>query len=116
MGTLDSIGMGISMSGISGLGMGFSMSTRGNDQERTKRLEEVIARIKARPGRVSPEGIKLLGERTGMDTAMEEKNGTTLCMIAGGSVLVDVRGVKTRSISSTDTCRSNSIRSIRSMT
>jgi hypothetical protein len=87
-GSLDSIGMGISMSG---LGMGLSMAGRGTDQERRKRLEEVVAKIKARPGRVSPEGLRLLAEKTGMDAWLEPKgNFTTLCSIAGRSVVVDV--------------------------
>jgi hypothetical protein len=92
LGVLDSIGMGITMSGMSGLNMGLSSMGRGTDEERRKRLEDVVAHIQARPGRVTPTNVKRLGERSGMTTQLEESktDSSSVCTIAGGSVMVDV--------------------------
>ncbi|KAF2435709.1 hypothetical protein EJ08DRAFT_285945 [Tothia fuscella] len=96
MGGLDNFGMGISMSGgLSGFGMagGLSSTGRGTDEERRKRLEDVVAHIKARPGRITPANVKTLGERTGMFTEIsrDTKESVDTISIAGGSVLIDVK-------------------------
>ncbi|KAF2403756.1 hypothetical protein EJ06DRAFT_546889 [Trichodelitschia bisporula] len=100
MGGLDGgIGMGISMSGLSALGISASMMGRGDDEERRKRLEAVVALVKTRPGKVSPEGLELLARNCGMEAMLDpplapRRNGTRECAIAGATVLVDVKFAK----------------------
>ncbi|KAF4534723.1 uncharacterized protein LTHEOB_2698 [Lasiodiplodia theobromae] len=66
------VGMGISMSGMSGLGLGMgltsSMGGRPDDTEQRKRLEAIIATLRARPGRVSREGMERLARQLGLSS------------------------------------------------
>ncbi|KAF2493465.1 hypothetical protein BU16DRAFT_563624 [Lophium mytilinum] len=86
------VGMGISMSGLSGLGLtGSSMGGRADDDERRRRLEAIIATLRARPGRVSQEGVERLSKRCGLDFSSEtQKNGQVIKAIAGRSFILDV--------------------------
>ncbi|KAF2812451.1 uncharacterized protein BDZ99DRAFT_569126 [Mytilinidion resinicola] len=86
------VGMGISMSGLSGLGLtGSSMGGRADDDERRRRLEAIIATLRARPGRVSQEGVERLSKRCGLDFSSEtQKNGQVIKAIAGKSFILDV--------------------------
>lgn len=93
MGGLDGgIGMGISMSGISQLGMGLSMTGRASDEERRKRLEEVVSQVKQRPGRVSPGGLEALAKRFGFDADVfpNRREGTFMCVLAGTYIMIEV--------------------------
>jgi len=101
LGALDGgVGMSISMSGISGLGlMGSSMggSSRVDDEERRKRLEAVVGILAQKPGRVSREGVERLARKHGFeyqedtkDVREDIKKGRKLLTIAGQTVLIDV--------------------------
>ena len=93
VGIEGSVGMGISMSGISNLGLGSSsMGGRGDDEERRKRLEAVLGKLKIRNGRVSEEGIERLSRRCGLEALWEDrrKDGTKVLSIAGQTMLIDV--------------------------
>ena len=92
------VGMGISMSGISTLGLGgSSMGGRGDDEERRKRLEAVLGKLRTKNGRVSEEGIERLSRRCGLEALWEErrKDGTKVLSIAGQTMLIDVCEVLT---------------------
>lgn len=107
------MGLGMSMSGMSQLGfgnmgMGMDMATgssRGvqaravDDEERRKRLEQVIATVRSRPGRVSEEALERLGRRLGLDTQCDPPlgqgkgvtwNGVRQLAIAGQTFVVDI--------------------------
>ena len=91
------VGMGISMSGMSGLGglglAGSSMGGRADDEERRRRLEAVIATVGARPGRVSQEGVRSLCQRCGLGLAYmpgEQGEGKKSMGIAGKGIVLDV--------------------------
>ena len=90
------VGMGISMSGISALGLtGSSMGGRGDDEERRKRLEAVLGTLRTRNGRVSEEGIEKLSRRHGLEALWEDrrKDGVKVLSIAGQTMLIDVSGI-----------------------
>ena len=93
-GTLEGgVGMGISMSGISALGLGgSSMGGRGDDEERRKRLEAVLAKLRVKNGRVSEEGVERLSRKMGLEALWEDrrKDGTKVLSIAGQTMLIDV--------------------------
>ena len=94
VGIEDGVGMGISMSGISTLGLGgSSMGGRGDDEERRKRLEAVLEKLKVKNGRVSEEGIERLSRRCGLEALWEDrrKDGAKVLSIAGQTMLIDVR-------------------------
>ncbi|KAF2096577.1 hypothetical protein NA57DRAFT_58481 [Rhizodiscina lignyota] len=105
------MGLGMSMSGISqmgfgNLGMGMEIGgSRGvqgramDDEERRKRLEQVIAMVGSRPGRVSEESLERLGRRLGLDTQCDPPlgqgkganwNGVRQLAIAGQTFVVDI--------------------------
>ncbi|KAF1957199.1 hypothetical protein CC80DRAFT_525310 [Byssothecium circinans] len=90
------IGMGISMSSM---GMGMSMSQlglsqlgRGDEDERRRRLENVIQMLKARPGRVSEEGIIALCRKEGMEfeRAVESDGSVVLTLVIGNEAMCDI--------------------------
>jgi len=89
------VAMGFSMSGLSAIGLGkTSTSGRPDDEERRRRLIEIIRLLGTRYPRISPEGIESLGKRYGMDVQMEPPNkaGIAEVAIAGfnGSFMVTV--------------------------
>jgi hypothetical protein len=88
-GLFSSVGMGLSGSGLSGMG-GLSMAGPPTEEERRRRLEDVVAQVKRRPGRISPEGVKLLAGRSGMDTELVTKTSGTLCALAGSYFILDI--------------------------
>ena len=66
------VGMGISMSQMSGLGLGLgSVGARADEEERRRRLEGVVSRVGAHPGRVSRDGIERVGKRLGLEVQWE---------------------------------------------
>lgn len=89
------VGMGISMSGMSGLGLGMgltsSMGGRPDDTEQRKRLENIIATLKARPGRVSREGMERLAKQLGLSSeVMSDSPGEQQLLLAHTSFMLDV--------------------------
>ncbi|KAF2458558.1 mediator of RNA polymerase II transcription subunit 1-domain-containing protein [Lineolata rhizophorae] len=98
------VGMGLSMSGMSGLGLGTGSSVGGgfaravDDEERRKRLETVVAMLATKKGRVSEEGVERVARKLGLECLWEEKGGKgsasterrRLLSIAGQTVLVDI--------------------------
>ncbi|KAF2706150.1 hypothetical protein K504DRAFT_74723 [Pleomassaria siparia CBS 279.74] len=88
------IGMGISMSGMgmSSLGLSASAMGRADEDERRRRLENIIATLKTKPGRVSEEGIIGLCKKEGLDVEREEMpDGTiSLALVIGSEVMCDV--------------------------
>ncbi|KAK8197386.1 mediator of RNA polymerase II transcription subunit 1-domain-containing protein [Phyllosticta capitalensis] len=88
------VGMGISMSGMSGLGLGMglgsSMGGRPDDTEQRKRLESIIATLKARPGRVSKEGVERLAKQVGMSSEVLSDAAGEQLLLAHTSILLDV--------------------------
>lgn len=90
------VAMGFSMSGISGMGLG-KMSTTGrpDDEERRKRLIEILRLLGTRYPRISPEGVEALGNRYGLDAVVEPPDRFKEmgeCVVAGrnGSFMVTV--------------------------
>ncbi|QDS67927.1 hypothetical protein FKW77_008647 [Venturia effusa] len=90
-GLFSSVEMGFTGSGLSNLG-GLSMNRPPTEEERKARLESVVAIIKQRPGRISPEGVKRLCELCGFEThVMSTKKGAaTECSIAGNHFMLMV--------------------------
>ncbi|KAL1619027.1 hypothetical protein SLS54_006878 [Diplodia seriata] len=89
------VGMGISMSGMSGLGLGMgltsSMGGRPDDTEQRKRLEAIIATLKARPGRVSREGMERLARQLGLSSeVMSDSHGGQQLLLAHTSFMLDI--------------------------
>ena len=89
------VAMGFSMSGLSGLGLGkTSTSGRPDDEERRRRLMEIIRLLGTCYPRISPEGIESLGKRYGMDVQMEPPNRVGIAEVAvagfNGSFMVTV--------------------------
>ncbi|KAH7062563.1 mediator of RNA polymerase II transcription subunit 1-domain-containing protein [Macrophomina phaseolina] len=89
------VGMGISMSGMSGLGLGMgltsSMGGRPDDTEQRKRLEHIIATLKARPGRVSREGMERLARQLGLSSeVMSDSHGEQQLLLAHTSFMLDI--------------------------
>lgn len=90
--------MGFSMSGISGLGLGkTSMTGRPDDEERRKRMMEIIRLLGKSYPRISLEGIESIGKRYGLDTVVEPPDRfkeVGECVVAGsnGSFMVTVGG------------------------
>ena len=93
------VSMGFSMSGISGLGLGkTSTAGRPDDEERRRRLIEILRVLGTRYPRISLEGIESLGKRYGLDTVMEPPDrfkDVGECVVAGsnGSFMVTVCGI-----------------------
>ena len=88
------VGMGISMSGMgmSSLGLSASAMGRADEDERRRRLESIIATLKAKPGRISEEGIIGLCKKEGLEVEREEMpNGVVmLALVIGSEVMCDV--------------------------
>lgn len=89
------VAMGFSMSGLSGLGLGkTSTGGRPDDEERRRRLMEIIRLLGTCYPRISPEGIESLGKRYGMDVQMEPPNRVGIAEVAvagfNGSFMVTV--------------------------
>ncbi|KAF2675022.1 hypothetical protein BT63DRAFT_450008 [Microthyrium microscopicum] len=86
------IGMALQGSGMNG---GSSVGGKIDDQERRRRLEYMQETLRARPPKLSPEGVQIVAERLGLDTMMEpeqgtRKDGTRTCTIAGETIVVEV--------------------------
>ncbi|KAF2801031.1 hypothetical protein K505DRAFT_344743 [Melanomma pulvis-pyrius CBS 109.77] len=88
------VGMGISMSGMgmSSLGLSASAMGRADEDERRRRLENIIATLKTKPGRVGEEGIIGLCKKEGLDVEREELPGgvVVLALVIGSEVMCDV--------------------------
>jgi hypothetical protein len=88
------VGMGISMSGMgmSSLGLSASGMGRADEDERRRRLENIIATLKTKPGRVGEEGIIGLCKKEGLDVEREELPGgvVMLALVIGSEVMCDV--------------------------
>ena len=86
--------MGISMSGMgmSSLGLSASGMGRADEDERRRRLENIIATLKTKPGRVGEEGIIGLCKKEGLDVEREELPGgvVMLALVIGSEVMCDV--------------------------
>lgn len=85
------IPMGLGMSGLGGTGA--SMRSRADDdEERRKRLVEVVSRLGRRSPRVSIEGIEILAKRAALDfgLATDKKTGKKVVDVAGTTFLVEV--------------------------
>lgn len=86
--------MGISMSGMgmSSLGLSASAMGRADEDERRRRLENIIATLKTKPGRVGEEGIIGLCKKEGLDVEREELPGgvVMLALVIGSEVMCDV--------------------------
>ena len=91
------VAMGFSMSNISGIALGkVSTTGRPDDEERRKRMVEIIHSLEARYPRVSIDGIEALGNRYGgMDTVVEPPDRfkeVGECVVAGrnGNFMITV--------------------------
>jgi hypothetical protein len=83
--------MGISMSGMSGLGLSASAIGRADDEERRRRLESVIATLKSKPGRVSEEGIMAMCKKEGLEVVREARGSETLLtLLIGNDAMLDI--------------------------
>jgi hypothetical protein len=89
---MGGVGMGISMSGLgmSSLGISASAMGRADEAERTRRLQNIIEIIGAKPGRVSEEGMLALCKRLGVQV---EKNTAELhswMLLIGDEAVCDI--------------------------
>jgi hypothetical protein len=87
-------GMG-GMGGMGGLQATSSMGGRIDDQERHRRLEMMVARLRSVSPRLSPLGVEIVSQRLGLDSIMDppnraRKDGTRTCYVAGEAVAVEV--------------------------
>lgn len=65
---------------------------RGDEDERRRRMENIVNLLRTRPGRVSEEGVERLAKRTGLEYIWEgPPGGPRMLSIAGTGVLIDVR-------------------------
>ncbi|KAF2874408.1 mediator of RNA polymerase II transcription subunit 1-domain-containing protein [Massariosphaeria phaeospora] len=89
-----SVGMGISMSGMgmSQLGLSASAMGRADEDERRRRLENIIATLKTKPGRVGEEGITALCKKEGLDVDREvlPDGSVMLTLIIGSETICDI--------------------------
>lgn len=89
------VGMGISMSGMSALGLGGSSIGRASDEERRRQLENLIDIVGTRPGRVSAEGVERIARKYGFEVQPDDDRvvpgGIDKALdIAAKSVLLEV--------------------------
>ncbi|PSN73436.1 hypothetical protein BS50DRAFT_186787 [Corynespora cassiicola Philippines] len=88
------VGMGISMSGMgmSQLGLSASAMGRADEDERRRRLENIIATLKEKPGRVGEEGIVALCKKEGMeiDRDSPEPGVQVLVLAIGAEAMCEV--------------------------
>ncbi|KAG7009333.1 mediator of RNA polymerase II transcription subunit 1 [Physcia stellaris] len=100
---LTPAGMGMGMgTGMSPLGAGQAgtsgalnglgiVGVRDQDEERRKKVEEIVALVGTRWGRVCQEGLERAAKRVGLECLWEEgRGGKRMLSIAGNGVLVDV--------------------------
>jgi hypothetical protein len=78
------------MSALSGLGL-MSMAG-GSDDEKVRRLNDIMEKLKSRPGRVSLENVRALGKRLGFEEMVEPVKGTgeSLLTFAGRTVMMEM--------------------------
>lgn len=92
------VGMGISMSGMgmSQLGLSASAMGRADEDERRRRLENIIATLKEKPGRVGEEGIVALCKKEGMeiDRDSPELGVQVLVLAIGAEAMCEVCRVR----------------------
>lgn len=90
-GLFSSVEMGFTGSGLSNLG-GMSLNRPPTEEERKARLESVVAIIKQRPGRISPEGVKRLCELCGFETTLmpTKRGAATECSMAGNHFMLAI--------------------------
>lgn len=86
------IGMGISMSGMGLSQLGLSQLGRADEDERRRRLENIVHMLKGQPGRVSEEGIIALCKKEGIDfeRAVEGDGTTVLTLVIGNEAMCDI--------------------------
>ncbi|KAI9780895.1 MAG: hypothetical protein M1816_002641 [Peltula sp. TS41687] len=68
-------------------------NVRGDEEERRRRIESILARLKTRPGRVSQEGVERLAKMTGFECLWQDDGldgASRTLSIAGSGVLIDV--------------------------
>ena len=87
------IGTGVESSGAveGSLNGSLGLHARDQDEERRRRIEEIVALLGRRWGRVSQEGVERCARRVGLEWMWEEEaGGKRTLSIAGSGVLVDV--------------------------
>ena len=84
-GAEGSVPMMQGMSGLSGLGL-LPMQSATTDEEKWRRLTEVIDKVKSRPGTVTKANLHALAARLGFSPLIEPREVT----IAGGTVMIVV--------------------------
>lgn len=100
-GALGLVGFGAStgmtpLNGVEGHGSEGATSTnlglnqRDHDEERRRRIEEIVRMLAGRWGRVSPDGVERCARRVGLEWMWEEEGGKRTLSIAGKGVLIDV--------------------------
>lgn len=75
------------------VGGGLGIHVRDQDEERRRRLEEIMGMMTRRWGRVCQEGVERSARRMGLDCMWEEGTKRTLS-IAGSGILVDVEFIE----------------------
>lgn len=89
LGNLDGgVGMGYSMSGMS-MGFGSSIGGRGDDEDRRKRMEDILKTLRTRPGRVSEENLERICKTAGLESMWENLDYRTLFM-AGTTLVLEI--------------------------
>lgn len=86
---LGGVPMSLTMSDL-GMSSSGAPTKRNDDEERRARLRKVLKKIGKPKGRVSEEGITLVGRRVGFDNGLEGSPGNRQISIAGKQLLVDV--------------------------
>jgi hypothetical protein len=90
-----SYNMTFNTSGLSGMNLGSSLGGRIDEQERRRRLETIVATLRKRYPRLSPEGVQIVAQRVGIDIQLDpptgrKRDGTVLINMAGETFAVDI--------------------------
>ncbi|KAH9859556.1 hypothetical protein IAQ61_011337 [Plenodomus lingam] len=89
---MGGVGMGITMSGLgmSSLGISASSMGRADEAERSRRLQNILQTVGAKPGRVSEAGLLALCKSMGIACERAPDDPGTWSLLIGDEILCDV--------------------------
>lgn len=90
--SLDNMGMGIG---------GMAMPRPNDDEERQKKLDEIVRILGEKKGIASEEGLQRLVKRIGLDVLWEDRNNLKILAIAGTTFTLDI-GMKDHRVQTVD--------------
>lgn len=90
--SLDNMGMGMG---------GMAMPRPNDDEERQKKLDEIVRILGEKKGIASEEGLQRLVKRIGLDVLWEDRNNLKILAIAGTTFTLDI-GMKDHRVQTVD--------------